>query len=76
MKPIDTRHLLTAIIAFAAIAAIGRWSWNTLADLFGAPEARFRHVVAALALLALLRRSPRPHRWPRRRVADEPGSAR
>jgi predicted benzoate:H+ symporter BenE len=63
MKLTDTRHLLAALLAFAAIAVIGLWSWNTLAELFGAPEAQFKHAIAALALittlrLALLRRHP------------------
>ena len=75
MKLTDTRHLLAALLAFAAIITIGLWSWNTLAELFGAPEAQFKHAVAAIALLTLLRYSLRPRRWPSRRVAHDPGSA-
>lgn len=63
MNRIDTRHLPAAILAFAAIAIVGLWSWNTLAELFGAPEAQFKHAVAAMALimtprLATRRRHP------------------
>ena len=64
MNTIDTRHLLAAVLAVALIAMVGLWSWNTLAELFGAPEAQFRHAVAALALIATLRLATRrrhPH---------------
>ena len=64
MSHSDIRHLLLAGIALAAIAVVGLWSWNTLAPLFGAPEAQLRHAVAALALLAVLRFAV-----PRRRTA-------
>jgi heme A synthase len=69
MNRIDALHLLAAILAFAAVAVIGLWSWNTLAELFGAPQAQFRHAVAALALittlrLASLRRHPAFRRRP------------
>lgn len=59
MHPINARHLLGALVAIAVIAAIGLWSWNTLAELFGAPEAQFKHALAALALLSLLRLATR-----------------
>jgi len=59
MNRTDTPHLLAAILAFAAIAVIGLWSWNTLAELFGAPEAQFRHAVAALVLIITLRLTTR-----------------
>ncbi len=59
MKRIDTLHLLAAILAFTAVAIVGLWSWNTLAELFGAPEAQFRHAVATLALIATLRLATR-----------------
>lgn len=59
MKRIDILHLLAAVLAFAAVAVIGLWSWNTLAELFGAPAAQFKHAVAALALIATLRLAAR-----------------
>jgi hypothetical protein len=62
MNQPDVKHLLVAFLAFALIAATGLWSWNTLADLFGAPEAQFRHALAALALLAILRLAIRRRR--------------
>jgi hypothetical protein len=55
MSHFDIKHLLIAGITLAAIAVMGLWSWNTLAELFAAPEAQLRHAIAALVLLATLR---------------------
>ena len=55
MNHFDIRHLLLAGLALFSIALASLWSWNTLAELVGAPQAQFRHVVAALILLATLR---------------------
>ena len=60
MSHFEFRHLLLAGITLAAIVMTGLWSWNTLADLFGAPQAQLKHAVAALALLAALRFVPPP----------------
>lgn len=61
MNQINVRHLLAAVLAIATMMVVGLWSWNTLADLFGAPEAGFRHAVAALLLLAAFRFAFRRH---------------
>lgn len=67
MSRFDIKHLLLAGITLAAIAVVGLWSWNTLAQLFGAPEAQLRHAVAVLALLAAVRFAvPRRHMAVRR----------
>jgi hypothetical protein len=42
-----------AVVLIGMIALL--WSWNTLAAMFGAPQAQFRHVVALLVLLTALR---------------------
>lgn len=55
MHRTDARHLTGALLACLAIAVIGLWSWNTLAELFGAPEVQLRHAVATLALFVLCR---------------------
>ena len=62
MERPELKHLLAACLALSAIAATGLWSWNTLAGLFGAPEAQIRHAVAALALLAIVRLALRRRR--------------
>lgn len=55
MNHLDIKHMLLAGLALFAIALASLWSWNTLAELLGAPQAQFRHAVAALVLLATLR---------------------
>jgi hypothetical protein len=55
MNRFDIKHLLAAGLAIFAIAVAGLWSWNTLAELSGAPEAQFRHAIAVLVFLATLR---------------------
>ena len=49
---------------------LGLWAWNTLADLFNLPEAQVKHVIAATAIVLLLRWLLVPGRIPR------PGHAR
>jgi hypothetical protein len=51
------RHtLILSRIALMLVALFaGLWSWNTLAELFNAPHAQFRHVIATLVLLLSLR---------------------
>lgn len=58
----DFKHLLVACITLAIVMATALWSWNTLASLFGAPEAQLKHAVAALALLAIVRLTLRRRR--------------
>ncbi len=44
---------VAAISSFAAGSILVLWSWNVLAvDLFGLPEARFKHAVAFALLMA------------------------
>ena len=62
MNHLDVKDLLAAGLALAAIVATALWSWNTLADLFGAPEVQFRHALATLALFAILRLAIRRRR--------------
>lgn len=47
----------TAIfLAGAAIASIATlWSWNTVAELVGAPDAQMKHLVAATILIIIVR---------------------
>ncbi len=67
MRYVTLKHMLFigALIAVVSIAAL--WSWNTLAALFGGPEAEIRHIVAAMILLLISklllvsRQGHRPH---------------
>jgi hypothetical protein len=64
MKHITAKTLSIAIAVFAATSVALLWSWNTLAELAGAPAAEFKHVFAALFVLAAVRAlmAPRRHR--------------
>lgn len=62
MRHTTLRHVLIAAGALLAISITGLWAWNTLAALFDAPAAEFRHVLAFLALLAIVRFTIVPQR--------------
>jgi hypothetical protein len=44
-----------ALGVFGAAAIALLWSWNTLAELTGAPTAEFRHVLAAIVIAVVAR---------------------
>jgi hypothetical protein len=50
------RNITFVFAAIAAASVALLWSWNTLAELFGAPIAEYRHVVAVL-IVAIIARS-------------------
>lgn len=49
------RRALLAVVAFLLATVAALWSWNTLAELFAWPQAEYRHALAALAILYLVR---------------------
>lgn len=56
------KHLLYAIVIFTLATIAGLWSWNTLSGLFGLPDAQYRHVLAAMCMLIILKWVITPHR--------------
>lgn len=65
MKHFNWKHIGAAIAAFALASVALLWSWNTVAELFGAPVAEFRHVLATLVLATVVKfvfSSRRTHR--------------
>ena len=55
-RTLSARSLAATVVAAAAVLLVSGvlmlWGWNTLAvELFQAPEAQFRHALAAEALL-------------------------
>lgn len=48
-------HIITAIAFFILLSILALWSWNTLAGLFEWPVAQYKHVLAALGLLLVIR---------------------
>lgn len=66
-QPFVRAAVMIATGVASSIATL--WSWNTLAELLGGPQAQFKHLAAAAIILALLRwatiTSPALHRQPR-----------
>jgi len=48
-------HILMATGIFVLLTIVSLWSWNTLAGLFDWPTAQYKHVLAALGLLLVMR---------------------
>lgn len=64
MRDLHLKHIFIATGGLLGVCIVGLWSWNTLATLFDAPTAEFRHALAFLALLTIVRFVvlPRQHR--------------
>ena len=70
MQHTALKHLtIAAGLALAGAAAL-LWSWNTLADLYGGPEAGFKHAVAAMLIAVIVRGLFTRPRYPRATRAD------
>lgn len=49
------RELFHAAGLWLPASCAGLWAWNTLSELFVLSQARYRHALAALCLLAILK---------------------
>ena len=49
------RRIIIAAGAFSLFSVAALWSFNELSELFGGPQARYQHVIAAIALLLILK---------------------
>lgn len=55
MRNFSHKHFLYAVGLFLLASVAGLWSWNTLSELYNLPHAQYRHVIAALFLILILR---------------------
>jgi len=55
------QHVALVVVTLLVTTVFGLWAWNTVSELFNGPVAQYKHVVAALMLLAIVR-------WPFGRV--------
>jgi hypothetical protein len=55
IRQLDWEHAGKFCFAFMLVSVLGLWAWNTLSELFNGPVAQYKHIVAALLLLAILR---------------------
>ncbi len=53
IKQFDWKHAATLCVIFLLVTVFGLWAWNTISELFNGPVAQYKHVVAALLLLAV-----------------------
>jgi hypothetical protein len=49
------RTLFIASGALALISVIVFWSFNELSELFGGPQAQFKHAIAAIGILLVIK---------------------
>lgn len=66
IKPIDWKHAALLAVTLIVTTVFGLWAWNTVSELFSGPVAQYKHIVAALILLAIIR-------WPFARTATHRG---
>ena len=55
IKQFDWKHASLVIVMLLVTTVFGLWAWNTVSELFNGPLAQYKHVVAALILLAIVR---------------------
>lgn len=55
MQNFNHKHFLYAVGLFLLASVVALWSWNTLSELFHLPQAQYRHAIAALFLILILR---------------------
>ena len=68
MRNAGFRHFILAALALAMMTLVGYWAWNTAVELIDGPRVAYQHVVAVLAILALLRIVLLPRRNQRKRM--------
>lgn len=64
LKTINWKRGAFVVTSFIVTSSLALWAWNTVAGVVGAPSAQYKHVLAALLLLALMRLTLA---WPRHR---------
>jgi hypothetical protein len=52
---INWKHATLLALTLLLATVFGLWAWNTVSELFNGPVAQYKHVVAALILLAMFR---------------------
>jgi uncharacterized membrane protein YqjE len=43
------------VCLFILLSVFGLWAWNTIAELFTWPQAQYKHLIAAMCLLLVVR---------------------
>jgi hypothetical protein len=61
IKQFNWKQAAKLCVMLLLVTVFGLWAWNTISELYNGPVAQYKHVVAALLLLAILR-------WPMQRA--------
>ena len=65
MRNSKYRNLFFAICTFILLSVIALWSFNTLTELFGGPTVQYKHAIAGVGLLIILKWALFPGRFNR-----------
>ncbi len=57
MRESKYRHYFIVAMLFALLSVAALWSFNTIAEFLGAPAAQYKHAIAAIALLFVVKLS-------------------
>jgi len=55
MYKLSHKYYFFSIALFLLVSILGLWSWNTLSELLNLPQAQYKHVLAAIFLLLILK---------------------
>lgn len=55
IRQFNWQHAALVVVTLLVTTVFGLWAWNTVSELFNGPVAQYKHVVAALILLAIVR---------------------
>jgi hypothetical protein len=55
MRNVNYKYLLYTVCLFLLTSVARLWSWNTIAELFNWPQTQYKHAIAALVLLLILK---------------------
>jgi len=55
IKRFDWKHATLFVVTFLLATILGLWAWNTISALYSGPVAEYKHVIAVIVLLAILR---------------------
>ncbi len=55
MRESKYRHYFIAAVLFALLSLLTLWSFNTIAEILGAPAAQYKHAIVAIALLFVVK---------------------
>jgi hypothetical protein len=49
------KYYFYGVMLVLLASVMGLWAWNTLAELFSGPQAQYKHVLALLVVLAMVK---------------------